>query len=327
MQTLAKISLVLVVILVTLSSYLRLDHSGIGCEPWPACYGNIGIEGETPGVGDTYERLLEEARQPLSWATPAHRLIASVLALLILSMTLLANLRKSDRAVTIGLLALTLFLAWLGIYSEGLHSPAIVMGNLCGGFAMLGLLGWMVVKKPKDDRQSAPTLRVWTGLAIATLSLQIILGGLTSANFAASACQTLPDCHGSYLPGGGLATAFDLSRSHEIGPTGIVLGGAERAAIHKLHRLVGVLALVTVIGAAILAWKRGRDLRVWAYVAMLLVATEFLVGVFAIVTGLPIAVAVAHNWLAALLLLALLKLLAEAIASCDGNPESDHIAR
>ena len=61
MQVLAKISLVLVVVLVTLSSYLRLDHSGIGCEPWPACYGNIGIEGETPGVGDTYERLLEDS--------------------------------------------------------------------------------------------------------------------------------------------------------------------------------------------------------------------------------------------------------------------------
>ena len=39
---------------------------------------------------------------------------------------------------------------------------------------------------------------------------------------------------------------------------------------------------------------------------------EFLVGIAAILTGLPIAVAVAHNWLAALLLLALLKLLAEA---------------
>ena len=141
MQILAKISLVLVVVLVSLSSYLRLDHSGIGCEPWPACYGNIGSEGETPDVGDTYERLLEEARQPLSWATPAHRLVASVLALLILSMVLLAQTRKSDRVITSLLLVLTVFLAWLGIYSEGLHSPAIVMGNLGGGFASLEITG------------------------------------------------------------------------------------------------------------------------------------------------------------------------------------------
>ncbi len=312
MQTLAKVSLVLVVVLVSLSAYLRLDHSGIGCEPWPACYGNIGIEGEAPDVAGTYARLLEEARQPLSWATPLHRLVASVLALLILSMTMLAHMRKSDRAITIGLLALTVFLAWLGIYSEGLHSPAIVMGNLTGGFAMLGLLGWVVVRKPHDNPQTDRPLRTWIVTAVVTLSLQIFLGGLTSANFAASACQTLPDCHGTYLPATGLATAFDLTRTHDIGPTGMVLGGAERAAIHKLHRLVAVLTLVTVVAAATLAWKKGRDLRVWAYIVMALVATEFLVGVAAILAGLPIAIAVAHNWLAALLLLALLKLLAES---------------
>lgn len=312
MQTIAKISLILVIILVTLSSYLRLDHSGIGCEPWPACYGNIGIVGETPDVAGTYERLLEEARQPMSWATPVHRLVASVLSLLILSMALLAQLRKSYRVITVLLLVITLFLAWLGIYSEGLHSPAIVMGNLGGGFAMLGLLGWMVLRKPKDDSNEDASLRDWTVAAIVTLCLQIFLGGLTSANFAASACQTLPDCHGSYLPGAELTTAFDLTRTHDIGPTGIVLGGAERVAIHKTHRLVAVLTLITVIGAATVAWRKGRDLRVLGYVAVALVSAEFLLGVFAILSSLPIAVTVAHNWLAALLLLALLKVLAES---------------
>jgi cytochrome c oxidase assembly protein subunit 15 len=248
----------------------------------------------------------------MSWATPAHRLVASVLSLLILSMALLAQTRKSYRLITALLLIVTVFLAWLGIYSEGLHSPAIVMGNLAGGFAMLGLLGWMVLQQPTDEIKPDRPLRNWVLLAIVTLCLQILLGGLTSANFAASACQTLPDCHGSYLPGAGLATAFDLARTHEIGPTGIVLGGAERAAIHKLHRLVALLTLVAVIGAAILAWRKRRALRTWAYVASALAATEFLVGVSAILTGLPIAIAVAHNWLAALLLLALLKLFADS---------------
>jgi cytochrome c oxidase assembly protein subunit 15 len=311
MHTLAKISLVLVLILVMLSSYLRLDHSGIGCEPWPACYGNIGIASEAPGVADTYEHLLEQANQPLSWATPLHRLVASVLGLLILSMTLLAMQIKSQRLITLGLLALTVFLAWLGIYSEGLHSPAVVMGNLGGGFAMLGLLGWMVLRKPKGGT-NCNSLRHWAALAIVTLSLQIFVGGLTSANFAASACQTLPDCHGSWLPGAEIATAFDLTRTHEIGASGMVLGGAERAAVHKLHRLMAVLTAIAVLAAGTIAWKEGRDLRVAGYVAMALVTTEFLLGVAAILTGLPIAVAVAHNWLTALLLLSLLKLFADS---------------
>jgi cytochrome c oxidase assembly protein subunit 15 len=308
MHTLARISLILVLVLVTLSAYLRLDHSGIGCEPWPACYGNIGIAGEAPGISDTYERLLEEASEPLSWATPLHRLVASVLGLLILSMTLLAMQTKSQRLITLGLLALTVFLAWLGIYSEGLHSPAVVMGNL---------------GKP-NDRTNRGTLRTWAALAIVTLSLQIFLGGLTSANFAASACQTIPDCHGSWLPGAEIATAFDLSRTHEIGATGMVLGGAERAAIHKLHRLIAVLTLVAVTIAATVAWKEGRDIRIMGYVAMALVSAEFLLGVSAILTGLPIALAVAHNWLAALLLLALLKLLAEATAKANDDSASSN---
>jgi cytochrome c oxidase assembly protein subunit 15 len=315
LQSLAKVSLVLVIVLVTLSSYLRLDHSGIGCEPWPACYGNIGAAAETPGVADAYERLLDEARQPLSWARPLHRLVASVLGVLILVTNMFALLKKSQRILSLGLLLLTVFLAWLGIYSQGLHSPAVVMGNLCGGFAMLGLLGWMVLRKSKNDTTGSIPCRRWALLAIALLGVQIFVGGLTSANFAASACQTVPDCHGSWLPGAAVATAFDLSRTHEIGDTGMVLGGAERPEIHKLHRLIAALTVIAVLIAGILAYNRGRKLRIVGLVAISLVVIEFGLGVAAIMTGLPIAVAVAHNWLAALLLLALLKLFAE----CPGK--------
>ncbi len=112
MLALAKTSLLLVLVLVTLSAYLRLDHSGIGCEPWPACYGNIGVAAENPTAASTYERLLEEANQPLSWARPLHRLVASVLGLAILGLCLLSLNRKRDRLLSFGLLALTVFLAW-----------------------------------------------------------------------------------------------------------------------------------------------------------------------------------------------------------------------
>jgi cytochrome c oxidase assembly protein subunit 15 len=286
MRLLATISLLFVIALVSVSAYLRLDNSGIGCADWPACYGLIGEPAaEAPTVGSTYERIVVEAQ-----------------------MAILSVLKRRDQLLSFTLLGLTVFLAWLGIYSGGLHSPAVVMGNLGGGFAMLGLLGWMVFRDARPRQTVPTTVRGWAIAALLLLCMQIGLGGLTSANFAASACQTVPDCHGSWLPGDDLSTAFDLTRQHEIGPTGMALGGPERADIHKLHRIVAVLATLTVLIAGLLALRDGFG--VAAVVVMLLVIAEFTVGVAAILTKLPIGIAVAHNWLAAILLLSLLRLLA-----------------
>ena len=307
MRALAIVSLLFVLALVSVSAYLRLDNSGIGCADWPACYGLIGAaEQDAPTVGSTYERLAIEAQEPLSWATPVHRLVASVLGLLVLGMALMSLRARRDRLLSFTLLGLTVFLAWLGIYSGGLHSPAVVMGNLGGGFAMLGLLGWMVFRDARPHANASTRVRRWVVAALALLCVQIALGGLTSANFAASACQTLPDCHGSWLPGGDLGTAFNLTRDHEIGPTGLALGGAERADIHKLHRLVAVVTLLAalVAGGLAVAGRMGGA----AVFVIALATLEFCLGVAAILTDLPIGIAVAHNWLAAILLLGLLRL-------------------
>jgi len=308
-KKLSLTSLLLVILLVSISAYLRLDHSGIGCQDWPACYGKIGTAAEsTPTIGNAYERLAEDALKPMSWATPVHRLVASILGLLILAMALVSLRQKRDRLLSLALLGLTVFLAWLGIYSGGLHSPAVVMGNLGGGFAMLGLLGWMSFRSGSGAATNRGPVRKWIVAALVLLSLQIGLGGLTSANFAASACQTLPDCHGSYLPGSHLAVAFDITRSHETGSTGLAVGGSERADIHKLHRIGAVLASGVILFAAILALRSG--LAATAAAVIFVVVLEFAVGITAVLSDIPISVAVAHNWLAAMLLLGLLRLLA-----------------
>lgn len=310
MRKLAIASLALVILLVSLSAYLRLDHSGIGCEPWPACYGNIGVVASEVTIGDAYERLLADARQPMSWARPLHRLVASVLGVMILALALMSAIRKRNRMLAFSLLFLTVFLAWLGIYSEGINNPAVVMGNLVGGFSMLGLLGWMVFRPPHDAPAARYSFRSLAFVSLAVLSVQILFGGLTSANFAASACQTVPDCHGSWLPGKNLATAFDITQAHRIGASGNVLGGAERADIQKLHRLTAIMAAALIIAVGIAALKAGSRYRTTATLLLIIVVAEFSVGVATILTELPIVLAVAHNWLAAILLLSLLKLIA-----------------
>jgi cytochrome c oxidase assembly protein subunit 15 len=315
MSALAKTSLLLVIVLVSLSAYLRLAHSGIGCADWPACYGQIG---EPPSVSqpaspeDAYQRMGEAANQPLAWATPLHRLVASVLGLLVIFLVFLSLRQKRQRLISLTLLALTVFLAVLGIRSGSLHSPAVVMGNLAGGFAMLGLLGWMVFSAadPGPGARRNTAVKNLVIVAIATLSLQILLGGLTSANFAATSCQTLPDCHGSWLPGSALMDAMDLSRQHEVTSMGQAIGGEERLAIHKAHRLGALLAFAMVLIAAITALRADQRYRLSGIIILVLLMIEFTVGVTAVLSSLPIGLAVAHNWLAGLLLLALFKLLA-----------------
>ena len=312
MRVLAVISLLLVIVLVSLSAYLRLAHSGIGCADWPACYGRIG---EPPAVTepvpaeDAYQQLVRESNQPLSWATPLHRLVASVLGLLVLFITFLSIRAKRQRLASLTLLALTIYLAVLGIRSGGLHDPSVVMGNLAGGFCMLGLLGWMVFSTG-ERHDGRPKLAWLTMAAVAVLSIQILLGGLTSANFAATSCQTLPDCHGSWWPGSSLTTALDLSRKHEVTDSGQAIGGEERLAIHKAHRLGSILTVIITIFAVLAALRAGPAYRAIAMAIVALLTFEFLLGVTAILTSIPISLAVAHNWFAGLLLLSLLKLLA-----------------
>jgi cytochrome c oxidase assembly protein subunit 15 len=325
LKALAGLSLLLVILLVSLSAYLRLAHSGIGCLDWPQCYARIGVPEVAAPLDsapeqmarDAYQRITAESEQAMAWATPLHRGVASLLGIFIVFLNILAFAQKRHRLLSLALLGLTIWLAMLGLRSGSLHDPAVVMGNLSGGFAMLGLLGWLwfsfSVKPPvrfDAHTPSNPLPRSLLLAALLALCVQILLGGFTSANFAAAACMTLPDCHGGWLPGPELAEALDLSRHHEVTPEGLAVGGAERTAIHRAHRLMAVVTSVLILMLAQVAMRRPGSTRRTGMLLLVLIVAEFTVGVAAVFNDLPIVLAVAHNWLAGLLLLTLLWLLA-----------------
>jgi cytochrome c oxidase assembly protein subunit 15 len=299
------------------SAYLRLHHSGIGCPDWPACYGMIG---DAPGETDTgmaesaYQRIVAESDAPLAWAAPLHRLVASLLGLAILFLAGLSLKARKHRLVCLALLGLTVFLALIGLRSGNLHNPAIVMGNLVGGFLMLGLLGWLVFRLSPGSAnytyERIKHIRPHVLTAIFFLCIQILLGGLTSANFAATSCQTVPDCHGTWFPDSTIYTALKLNRAQEVATNGIAVGGMERIAIHMAHRWGAVLTFLTVVIAAVAGFSGTGATRKLAYLISSLLLLEVVIGVSTVMTGIPIGLAVAHNWIAGLLLLALLKLLA-----------------
>ncbi len=63
------VSIILVLIVVILSAWLRLSGSGLGCAEWPSCYALI--KTETGGA-----EALAAAHLVPPWATLTHRLVA-----------------------------------------------------------------------------------------------------------------------------------------------------------------------------------------------------------------------------------------------------------
>ena len=317
MKLLTRLSLILVILLVVISAYLRLHESGIGCPDWPACYGLIGKVTEAPesGVAESaYQAIVAESDAPLSWATLLHHLIASLLGLAVLFLAGLSLKARKHRMVCLALLGLTVFLVMIGLPSGSLHHPAIVMGQLMGGFSMLGLLGWLEFRhqpgSPNYTQTRIKHIRPLVITALFFLTFQILLGGLTSANFAANSCQSLPGCDGVWFPDATIFSAFKLSEARQISPEGLAIGGLERIAIHMAHRWGALLALLAIAAAAIAGIQGTTETRKVASVALFLLLVEIGLGVASVVVGIPITLAVAHNWVAGLLLLVLLKLLA-----------------
>ena len=162
------------------------------------------------------------------------------------------------------------------------------------------------------SRSQSQPLAAGTGvkaLAIAALGaliLQIALGGWTSSNYAALACPDFPTCQTQWWPQMmDFDEGFILWRGIGIDYEGGVLDNPARVAIHFAHRLGAILAtlLLTTLGAVLL----GRNESAVAGLAILgALLAQLLLGASIVLLGVPLAIAVAHNGVAALLLLSVL---------------------
>ncbi|HEX5757140.1 MAG TPA: COX15/CtaA family protein [Arenimonas sp.] len=234
---------------------------------------------------------------------------------------LVAALRWSNSdlsRLTSLLLMVIVFQAVLGMWTViWLVKPVIVMAHLLGGLLTFALLIWLAWKSTPDTdlvHGDAKPLRValWIGLAL--LVAQIALGGWTSANYAALACGSdFPTCLGQWWPQTDFGEAFVLWRGIGVDYEGGVLDGAARVAIQLSHRVMAVLLSAYLLW---LGWRllRGPGLRFWGVLLLLLLVVQVTLGISNVVLNLPLAVAVAHNAGAALLLFVLVTLLARVRA-------------
>lgn len=310
---LALIALPLVFTVVVLGAYVRLSDAGLGCPDWPGCYGELLVPQDHVAANEAFpERPLEHGK---AWKEMIHRYAAAFLGLIILAMAVVALRRRNDRpgppvGLSLGLVALVIFQGALGMWTVTLLlKPLIVTAHLIGGMLVLSLVFLALLASSRHLRGwrgGHDAMRVVGGLAIAAVFIQLFLGAWTSTNYAALACPDFPTCQRSWWPESDFTEAFTLWRGLGINYEYGVLDSVPRATIHWVHRLGAILVTGVLLVWAAMLFAAARTDRRWAGAAVCLLAAlvlQITLGITAVVGGLPLLVATAHNGGAALLLL------------------------
>jgi len=341
-KNLVLLSCLLTFFVVGLGAYTRLSDAGLGCPDWPGCYGFLTVpkhldadsiaEHSQPGTADL---VFESAK---AWTEMIHRYFAGTLGLMLLAILLLSLFinrkvlaqkftktvnRSADIVIPLKLPALlvllVLFQAILGMLTVTMQlQPLIVMGHLLGGFAILSLSALLYLRLSSNSPLTAePVVRnyfSWCVTALLVLLIQIALGGWLAANYAAPFCAGLPLCSGGWNEGDwqqnfSILEIFQLpvaSSNYEYG----VLSPQARMSIHLFHRFWAVVTAIVILVVAIrIYWLSQADkLKNSALLVMVMVICQVSLGVFLVYWTFPISIALAHNLMAAMLLLSLIRL-------------------
>jgi len=310
-KRLARAGTVLAFIVVIVGAWVRLTDAGLGCPDWPGCYGQLILPS---GAAEQAELAAAYPERPLDagkgWREMSHRYLATTLGFVCMLLAGLAWLNRSDpkqpTRMPLVLLGVVIFQGLLGMWTVTLLlKPVIVMAHLLGGLTTLGLLFWLSRWRPR--RASPPVTSGALALtAAAVLVLQISLGGWTSANYAALACPDFPTCQTRWWPPiTDFREGFVMWRGIGVDYEGGVLDHPARVAIHFTHRLGAIVAAV-VIGLLGWALSRQAATRLDGIAILVVLISQLLLGASIVLFGVPLAVAVGHNGVAALLLLAVL---------------------
>lgn len=311
---LVNLAILLVLLVVLMGGWTRINDAGLSCPDWPGCYGHIVMPGSHEALELAQQRYPDTPiEKHKTWLEMGHRYLAGSLGLLIAALAGIAVHKRKTRAYPVGLsvalLLLVVIQALFGMWTVTLKlHPLVVTLHLMGGLLTLTLLLFLRQKlKRLNIREPINTAapQRWFLIGIFLLLLQIALGGWTSSNYAGYACTHWVSCNPGTELGLDFAAGFDPVKS--IGPNyqGGQLGVEARAAIQVVHR-IGALVVLTYTLILLWCFSRIPALTTPLRLLTVLVAAQVGLGVANIVHALPIGLAMAHHFMAVAVLLALL---------------------
>jgi len=338
-RKLVAITLFLTFDLIVFGAFTRLTDSGLGCPDWPGCYGQA-----NPFQAHA-EIMAAQTAMPTgpvtvvkAWIEMIHRYLAMTVGILIVSLMALAwrrwwRQRRAGRQPVMGnnagakaltaeastgrpwfatmLFGFVCLQGAFGAWTVTLKlQPVIVTIHLLLGMGLLGLLAWLHARHGFErvvPEKAAADLRWPALLAAVLLTVQIALGGWVSTNYATLACTDFPLCQGALVPPMDYAHGFTLWRKLGMTASGDYLPFSALTAIHWTHRnsafvVVAVLGWVAWRALAIPSLRRTGK---WLLVGL---GAQFATGVATVYFEWPLALAVAHNAGAAVLVLLLVML-------------------
>ena len=319
----AFIATCLAYVVVLLGAYTRLGDAGLGCPDWPGCYGHISVPKHVDDVSlanQAYpDRPVEAAK---AWKEMTHRYFAGTLGLLVFALGILAIRKRHEPGqafkLPLFLMVWIIFQALLGMWTVTIKlNPTIVMSHLMGGMTTLSVLWWLSLRSGrlfKNEQVVSTDLSALKTPALVGLIIvvfQVMLGGWTSANYAALHCNEFPTCTGGqYFPPMNFTEGFTLWHGTEHNFEYGILSNEARIAIHTTHRIGAVITFLFMywLGLKIFLTQAYRPIKIAGIALLAIVSLQFILGVSNVLLSLPLLVAVAHNGGGALLLLTLVTL-------------------
>lgn len=335
MPKLLNLTIMLAFIVIILGAYTRLTDAGLGCPDWPGCYGFNIVPANAQDIASAQQAYPDK---PLhagkAWNEMIHRYIAGLLGIFILIIFILSGKQKQQLRLATALILLVLFQAALGMWTVTMNlQPIIVMGHLLGGFSILSLLILFRLRLSRPtmtpnlltqslDNQSQQTLilplhrqrlarvQLYCAIALPIVIIQIALGGWTSSNYAAIVCTELPICNGDWLSRFDLNDVFSLSPIADTYQYG-VRDTIARMNIHITHRIWAGVTIIYLLLTTyqLLKHQVEKKIRVIAIALLIILCLQVSLGIANVLFQLPLGIAVAHNLVAAILLITLITLL------------------